>query len=425
MIAKAYEEGYSKELTLLIKNGIIVKRYNYIDKDICKIYECLDLSKTGLLLPGFIDIHVHLRGLELSYKEDEESGTKAAIHGGFTAVIDMPNTIPRIDNMYALKLKLEALKKRSYVDFGLYVSPARNEEELEQMLLEEGVIGVKIFPQDLNQIGKVVKTMKKVSNRIKKIIIVHAENPLMLEDCEAGRRWVCRPIESEVSVLNKLKMFADREIHIHITHVTNILTLSLAKHYGFTVDTCPHYIYMDADYEKDMKCIAKVNPPLRLYTTRTILSDHLNLFDAISSDHAPHSLDEKNRDFSDCPPGITSLDIMGSLVLNMVSKNLIKLGDVVKLVSRGPANILGIHRWGCLYEGCIASYTIVDLDKEVYVDPQYFFSKAKFTPYKSIRLRGAVKATIVRGFLAYIEESIVEKINPLPITLFQRDDVCL
>jgi dihydroorotase len=420
LIAKVYEDGYSKELMLLIKNGFVVKRYNYIDTNICREYECLDLSRSGLLLPGFIDIHVHLRGLGLSYKEDEESGTKAAIHSGFTVVIDMPNTVPRIDNVYALELKLEALKNRSYVDFGIYVAPSRDEEELKRMLLSEGVVGVKIFPQDLEQVDKVVNVMRRIDDRVEKFVVVHAEDPLMLEDCEEGYRSICRPIESEISTLDRLRLFANQGIRIHITHVTNVLTLILAKHYGFTVDTCPHYVYLDSAHERDMKCLAKVNPPLRSYTTRIILSKYLKLFDAISSDHAPHSVDEKDKDFNECPSGIASLDIVGSLVLNMVSMNLIELDDVVKLLSRGPAKIVGLRRWGCFYEGCIASYTVVDLDKEVRVDPQKFFSKSKFSPYRSTKLKGVIRATIVRGFLVYNENGVVEKIEPLPITFFTR-----
>lgn len=90
---------------VLVNKGIVERRFNYIDKNLCRDYECIDLRAKGILLPGFIDIHVHLRGLKLSYKEDEESGTKAASRGGFTAVVDMPNTLPRIDNKQALQEK--------------------------------------------------------------------------------------------------------------------------------------------------------------------------------------------------------------------------------------------------------------------------------------------------------------------------------
>lgn len=422
LIAKALENGYPKELMLLVRNGFVVKRFNYVDEKICREYECINLLSEGLLLPGLIDLHVHLRGLELSYKEDEESGTKAAAHGGLTVVVDMPNTVPKIDNVFALKKKLEELKAKSYVDYGVYVSPPSNKDELLNMLLMEGVVGTKIFPQDLYRIPEVAEVFKDLYTKYgrRRIVIVHAENPLMLNECYAGRRHICRPIESEISVLNLLKSYSTSWMHIHITHVTNALTLSLAKSYGFTVDTCPHYLYLDSNNEKEMGCIAKVDPPLRSPSTRLTLLNFVKTLDAITSDHAPHSEEEKLNDFGICPSGISSIDIMGSLVLNLFHKGVVSLDDVVNLLSKGPAKILGLYRWGCLYEGCVASYTVVDLDSELYVDPQHFYSKTKLTPYKTMRLRGSVKATIVRGYLVYRDNNIVEKPTATPITVFAR-----
>jgi len=416
------EDGYSKELMLLIREGLVIKRYNYVDKKICREYECIDLRGEGLLVPGFIDLHVHLRGLENSYKEDEETGTKAAVHGGFTAVVDMPNTMPKIDNVFALRRKLNALKTMSYTDYGIYLSPPSDKDELLNMLIHEGVVGVKIFPQDLHHIPKVAEAFKDLTTKDnrRRIIIVHAENPLMLSECDAGRRYICRPIESELSVLNILKNYAEPWIYIHITHVTNLLTLTLAKNYGFTVDTCPHYLYLDSSNEKEMGCTAKVNPPLRSRSTRLMLLNFVNKFDAITSDHAPHSEEEKLKDFSTCPSGISSIDVMGSLMLNLIHKGVIDLVDVINLLSKGPARILGLRRWGCLYEGCLASYTVVDLDNELCVDPQKFSSKAKLTPYKTMRLRGSVKATVIRGCLVHKDNHIVEKPRAMPITAFAR-----
>uniref|UniRef100_A0A7C2V9S8 Dihydroorotase n=1 Tax=Ignisphaera aggregans TaxID=334771 RepID=A0A7C2V9S8_9CREN len=405
------------EVMLFVRNGIVAKRYSYVDKSLCRNYECIDLRDMGILLPGFIDMHVHLRGLDLSYKEDEESGTKAALHGGFTAVIDMPNTTPKIDNLEALQMKLSALKLKSYTDYGLYVSPTNREEIMRKMLLAEGVVGVKLFPQDIELIPMVTRTIKKLGTD--KILMVHAENHMLTSECSAGMRWVCRPIESEVSALNTLKKFNNGGARIHVTHVTNILTLALAKSYGFTADTCPHYLYLTSEHEKSLGCIAKVNPPLRTDSTRLLMLKNVRMFDALTSDHAPHSMDEKSRDFHECPPGISSIDVMASLVLNLVARGFIDLGDVARLLSRGPAGILGIGKWGCMTEGCIASYTVVDLEQEVCIDPQNFFSKAKHSPYKSMRLKGAVRATVVRGYVAYLDKEIVEKPEPLPITRFR------
>lgn len=416
MITKAYEDGYSKEITLHISDGLVKKRYNYAKEDLCREYMCIDLRDKGLLLPGFIDMHVHLRGLKLSYKEDEESGTKAAVRGGFTAVVDMPNTVPRIDGISSLSEKLFMLKTKSFIDYGIYISPSDDEKSLKELLLVEGVVGVKIFPSDLRLIPVVTNTIKTLA--WKRLIIVHAENPRMVNDCEAGFRWRCRPIESEISVLNILKEYADTDIRIHITHVTNALTLTISKKYGFTVDTCPHYLYLDSSHEKEKGCIAKVNPPLRTSSTKDILVSMLKLFDAISSDHAPHSLEEKCWDYMVCPSGIASIEVMASLILNLVSKGILTIDDVAKLLSKGPARILGMRKWGCTYEGCIASYTIVDMGRQLRVDPEQFYSKAKFSPYTGMILSGLVRATVVRGYVVHLDGDIIERLRPNPITRF-------
>lgn len=419
IIVKAYDDGYVKDITLLIKNGIVIKRYNYVNKDLCREYGCIDLSNIGITLPGFIDMHAHLRGLELSYKEDEESGTKAAARGGFTAVIDMPNTIPRIDNCSTLQEKLYMLRSKSYIDYGVYVSPS-DREMLENMLAMEGVIGVKIFPHDLSMLSNTIDVLKSINH--KKVLIIHAENPSMTNDCEAGIRWLCRPIESEISVLNIINRFINNNTNIktHITHVTNVLTLSLSKKYMFTTDTCPHYLYLSSDHEKELKCVAKVNPPLRTNTTRDILVKMLKTIDAITSDHAPHNIDEKQKEFIECPPGIASIEIVVPLILGLTSRGIIDIDDVIRLLSKGPAKILGLSKWGCFYEGCIASYTVVNKETNLYIDSKEFFSKAKLSPYDGIMIKGAVKATIVRGAIIYLENMMNERISPLPITKFMR-----
>lgn len=418
LIARAYEDGCSKEIMLLVNDGIVRKRFNYVDKDLCRNYECVDLRSNGLLLPGFIDIHVHLRGLKLSYKEDEESGTKAAARGGFTAVIDMPNTLPKIDNKQALQEKIEALKSKGRTDFGVYISPSNCIEEMNDIIDEEGVVGVKIFPQDLHLTPKVIDLI--TSRNLDKVVIIHAEHPHMLNDCEAGSRWLCRPIESELAALDIVYNHIKKDVRIHITHVTNTLTLSLAKKYMFTTDTCPHYLYLDASHEKDLGCIAKVNPPLRSRSTKSMLLKLLNSLDAISSDHAPHSLYEKQSDFLYCPAGIASIELTSSLILNLVSLNIINLHDVVRLLSRGPSKILGLKRWGCMYADCVASYTVIDMNRDLYVDPESFYSKSRFSPYrKDIGiLKGRVTATIARGRLIYIDGELNERIHPEPVTKF-------
>ena len=389
-------------------------------RDVCRNIECIDLTPYGITLPGFIDLHTHLRGLELAYKEEEYSGTRAAARGGYTAVVDMPNTIPRVDNLRSLELKLEKLRTQSVVDFGISVAPPLNGDlkKLKDLISRPEVVSIgEVFPEELHLIPLIVHAMHEVSTS--KPIIVHPEVPELIGECKEGYRWICRPLEAEwsaIMLVHELVGQGDVDVKIHITHVTNPTSIALAKRFGFTVDTAPHYLYLSSDDELRKGCIAKVNPPLRHSTTNRALLTYTQYLDAIATDHAPHSLEEKSRSFMECPSGIASLDVAPLLILDLVSRGFLSLSDVVRLLSLGPAKILGLNMWGCFEPGCIASYTIVNLEKESVIDSSRFASKAKFSPYDGMRVRGSVAATIVRGEIVQLEGEIVVS-RPIGIPL--------
>ncbi|MEM2698920.1 MAG: dihydroorotase, partial [Ignisphaera sp.] len=417
LIVNALIDKRSIELTLIIENGIVTKSVLGDRKDICRENRCMDLRRYGIAVPGFIDIHTHLRGLELEYKEDEKSGTMAATRGGYTAVIDMPNTIPKINNIDALKLKLHKLNLNSYVHYGVYILPSSNISELNNMLEYDGVIGVKLFPEDLEFLQIALNVIRRRS--FDRIIIIHAEHPAGIDECEAGNRWRCRPIELELMCLNYIEKHIRKGDRIHVTHITNPLTFFYAKKLSLSTDTCPHYLYLSNVSEQRYGCLAKVNPPLRTESTRRILLNMIKYFDAISTDHAPHSVNEKLGSFKQCPSGIASIDIASSLVINLVHQGVLDLDDVVRLLSLGPASIIGIdQKWGCFREGCIANYTIIEPYREFTVRSLDSFSKAKCSPYEGMRVRGTVTATIIEGTLVHLNGEIVEKPNPKPITKF-------
>ncbi len=341
----------------------------------------------------------------------------AAARGGFTAIIDMPNTVPKVNNINVLKLKLDRLNLNSYVNYGIYISPSNNVNELNAMLEYEGVVGVKIFPEDLEFLQTTLDILRK--RGCDKIIVIHAEHPSGLDECSMGNRWRCRPIELELMYLNYLERYIRKGDRIHITHITNPFTFFYSKKLSLTTDTCPHYLYLNALSEYSYGCLAKVNPPLRIESTRKTLVSIIKYFDAITTDHAPHSICEKMRAFEECPSGIASIDITPSLIMNLMHQNLLNLNDVIRLLSLGPANIIGLHnRWGCFEEGCIANYTIIDLHREFIVKSSESFSKAKYSPYEGMKLKGVVTATVIGGTVTYINGEIVEKPVVRPLTKF-------
>lgn len=401
-----YERGSLRDLSLLIDEGVVVRAENgfvrFNDAE-----EHYDLRR-GITLPGFIDIHTHLRGLELSYKEDERSGTLAAARGGFTAVIDMPNTIPRINSLKNLDLKLKALEEKAVVDYGVWVALPQDVEELRQMLSRPGVMGVKIYPEDIPLFEKISREINFDNLRI----VIHAEDPdLIRESCEKGFRWVCRGIESEIRALVRVsKAISSRRIPVHVTHVSNTYTAFIAKRMNMSTDTCPHYLYLDSDHERRLGCVAKVNPPLRQSLIRELLLESLKdgTIDLLSTDHAPHTIEEKSRDFSECPSGIASAEFFSSLVLELYHRGFISLDRIIEMSSLKPLEFLNMNMYGCVEPGCVASYTIVDLYRENVISSSNMISRAGNTPYEGMRFRGSTYATIVRGRIVFLDGEFID-----------------
>jgi dihydroorotase len=412
LLLKALIGKELKELTLIIEDGIVSKRLLNTDEAICRNIECIDLREKGIALPGFIDLHAHLRGLELSYKEDEESGTKAAARGGFTGIVDMPNTKPKIDNTKSLNLKIKSLYEKAYVNFGISLTIGKDVDDFIEMLKAKEVVSVgELFPEEHERLPEILKSF--VANGIEKPIIIHLEHKDALGECGKGKRWACRPIESEMLALKEIGYMLESariKAKLHITHVTNKYVYEMAKKYKFTTDTCPHYLYLSSEDEEKFGCLAKVNPPLR---TRDIAKELIGLlphFDAISTDHAPHSIEEKSLPFEKCPSGIASIDIAVPLMINLVNKGILNLEDLIQLLSMGPQKILNMKPgWGCFDIGCKANYTVVDLDKEWKIDSSKFYTKARFSPYDGLIIKGDVSSTIINGTVVYLDGEIIER----------------
>lgn len=401
-------------LTLVVHSGVVVERLYGFER-IHGVDRHVDLSR-GVAFPGFIDIHCHLRGLELSYKEDEGSGTQAAAKGGYVAVVDMPNTKPRVNSVESLRMKLESLNNKSFVDYGIWIAPSPRTREVVEMLKHPGVVGVKIFPEDFNLLNALLlMDVEKLK------LIVHAEDPYFINECRAGSRWKCRPIEGELKAVERVysslvSVGSRRDVRIHITHVTNPLTLLLAKKMGFTADTCPHYLYLSSVDELRRGCVAKVNPPLRHPQTPISLLKFVKYLDAISTDHAPHSVDEKSVDFTECPSGIASIEYAALVVLNLALKAELDLNDAVRLLSKGPSELLELSFFGDTSPGSIASYTVVDFSGETRVKSLEMVSKAKNTPYDGAVFKGSILATVVRGRVIYMNGEFIEGLEPMPLT---------
>lgn len=390
----AYLTGGVEKVYITIEDGIIKK----ISKDALK-GGVRKFDKHGnIIFPGMIDIHVHMRDFDQSYKEDFYSGTSAAAAGGVCIVMDMPNTRPRNNRLDTLKKREGVADKSAVVDYGLYYGLPDRENELYNY--EEYAWGLKIYPEDYDK-PSLIKALK-YNKENKLLTVIHPEDPLDISEGHRGLGCELRAIARfvELSIKHCYKL--------HFTHITSLNSILLSRigRPNTTVDTCPHYLLLNnEDYKPPYY---RVNPPLRnKYIQEHLLRGITNIkVDAISTDHAPHTFEEKIGE--DSIPGFPGLETCLPILITLFKNGFISLSDITTMYSSGPAKILGLNRYlGSIAEGKLANLVICNLNEEYTINPDKFFSKAKHTPFKSLKVFGRVLATIVRGEFAYEDGEIL------------------
>lgn len=357
------------------------------------------------VVPGLIDLHVHLRGLRLSYKEDEESGTKAALSAGITLVVDMPNTLPPLKSPEALDAKLSILDARSYTDYGVYAGLPEEKSTL-RSLLSRPIAGLKIYPRDMDVLARLSPLIPRDL-----LVVLHPELPeadKVHADSDEQRAVLRHEYMEAAAVL----LAADtlHSARLHVTHVTSPSTIRAARSIGATIDTTVNYIYS----LQCRDCLCKVNPPRRRRPWDMLLRVIEGDIDCIASDHAPHTSREKSMDYLICPPGIAGIEHWPWLLYGLVAAGALSLDDYVALASRNPARILGIRDlYGVLAPGARANMLVIDTRERRRIIGN-MFSKAKKTPYWMMEARGAPKAVFIGGCLAAEDGVVGERsFNPL------------
>jgi dihydroorotase len=400
------------EGSILIEGGIISKIARG-DLNV-RADESLDFrgKPDCLILPGFIDAHVHLRDLELSYKEDFYTGTRAAAKGGYTIIADMPNSKPRTNTPSSLEEKARIAEEKAMVDFGLYYGVPKDPAHLTE-IVKELAIGIKIymvedFYSETREMAMMAFSYAAGENLP---VVVHAENPSFFVDSLSGK---IRTTEAEASAIGDACAAATNYgFQLHVTHLSSLKGLNefirWKEKLGCTSDTCPHYFLLTEEVVESLKGVAKVYPPLRGEAdVRAILEAvRTGKIDAITSDHAPHAIWEKAVEFERALGGFPGLETTLPLLLTLVEKNLLKLEDLVKLCSTNPAKIFRIKNVGAIEEGKIGNLTVVDLSRRHKIEPENFESKSKLSPFGGMEVIGKAVATIVRGSPVMLEGEII------------------
>ena len=363
-----------------------------------------------LVLPGFCDVHVHLRQPGFSYIETIKSGTQASAHGGYTTVFSMPNLKPVPDSAEHLKEQLDIIKKDAVINVLPYgaITVGQNGEELSDM---EGMAKDVIAFSDDGRGVQSEEMMKEAMLRAKtlgKIIVAHCEDNSLLHGgyihdgvyaSKHSHRGICS--ESEWKPIKRdLELCRQTGCAYHVCHISckeSVELIRQAKAQGIdvTCETGPHYLILtDEDLKEDGRF--KMNPPLRSKEDRQALIEGVldGTIDMIATDHAPHSQEEKSRGLEKSAFGIVGIETAFQLLYtHLVKKNIISLERLVELLAVNPRK-----RFGLEYDN---SFTVWDLDKKTVINPSDFLSMGKATPFEGEEVFGECELTVCNGKTAY------------------------
>jgi dihydroorotase len=376
------------------------------------------------VLPGVIDGHVHFREPGFEHKEDLESGTRAALLGGVTAVVDMPNTRPPTTSAEALADKVARCRGRIACDVGFYAGATpENLDRLGELEREPGCAGIKLF-MGRSTGGLLVETDQALGQALAAVtrpLAVHAEDEARLEarreqlgaldDVARHTEW--RDAESAWRASERV-LGAARRLgrRVHLLHVTTAEEVELLRRHRdvATAEVTPQHLLLEApECYARLGTRAQMNPPIREARHRRALWQGLRegLLDCIGSDHAPHTLAEKALPYPQSPSGMPGVETLLALMLDRVAAGALTLGRLVELVSARPAALLGLAGRGRLEPGAAAHLSLVDLAEERVVDAAAVRSRCGWSPFAGARLRGWPRAVVLRGRLAMRDGEVV------------------
>ena len=385
-----------------------------------------------ITLPGLIDSHVHLRNQQLAYKEDFFSGTAAAAAGGVTLTIDMPNNKPVTMDSISLRERMKLAERRAVVNVAFYSAVPQQLEKVSS-IVREGAVAFKLYMSE--KIGGLDidddKLLLQAFNRVAKMgvpVAVHAEDRKILETKrremeKAGRKDMeayakARPPEAEAQAIRRVTQLAKNSgVQVHFCHVSSAIGLNAfleAKKDGLSV-TCevtPHHLLLSSKYLKRYGSLALTNPPLRTKEDIMALWSAIKQrsIDAIASDHAPHTIEEKEvESVWYAKPGIAGLETTLPLLLTQVNEGRLTMADLVSLTSEKPAKIFNLRNRGGLEKGNCADIVVVDINRKYKIDSSNFYSKAKYSPFDGWRVKGKPIKTFVNGQLVMNEDEICAK----------------
>ena len=418
---------------MIIRNGNVVLKNSVEKKDILiengKIVQVADnipangsveIDASGKhVFPGLIDMHVHLRDPGYEYKEDIESGSKAAIKGGFTQICCMPNTDPIMDNKVVVSYVKQRAKEVNLCKvhpIGAITKGSKG-EQLAQIgeMKKAGAVAISDDGVSVKNSRLMYLAMEYASGFDMKCLCHCEDKDLVdggvcnegLSSTIAGLKGIPRAAE-DICIARDIALAESLDVPVHICHVSThsgVRLIRNAKAAGVkvTAETCPHYFAATDDIIRTFDTNTKVNPPIREEVDKQAVLQGLKdgTLDCIVTDHAPHHINDKNVEYNLAAFGISGIETsFGFAITYLYKAGVLSLNEIADRMSAAPARILNLEG-GEIKEGGVADLMIADLDESWVVDTKNFVSKGKNNPFNGYKLDGVVKYTIVDGEIKY------------------------
>ena len=426
--------GMEEVADVLVENGVVSK----IEKNIkVKAEQQID-AKGCFVMPGFIDMHVHLRDPGFEQKETIETGCRAAAHGGYTTILAMPNTKPVVDNADVVNYVHNKAKMVGVVNV-MQVGAVTKGQKGKELSDIEGMAkaGIRAISEDGKSVmnAELYREAMEKAKELDLVVLAHCEDinlvngGVMNEDeraKELGLKGITNSVE-DIIIARDVMLSYDTGAKLHLCHCStrnSVMIMKLAKYHNISVtaEVCPHHFTLTSDdikkaepsmdveknvpIDMDADTNYKMNPPLRTSKDVQALKEGLrdNIMDVISTDHAPHTFQDKNTSMKNAPFGIVGLETAASLAYTeLVLGGYLTPMQMAEKMSYNPARIIGIDK-GDIQPGKVADIVIFDPKATYKIDKNKFASKGKNTPFDGRKVTGKVRATIVGGHIAYQEE---------------------
>ena len=434
----------SDNFSLIIKNGSCyingkltqtdvgllgnkIKKIGKVELNSSKVYDATD----KVILPGIIDTQTHFREPGSTDVEDLESGSRAAVLGGVTSLFEMPNTNPPTSNLVEFDKKLQLAKNRMHSNYAFYFGATPdNIDQLSKLKDVKGCCGVKLFAG--SSTGKLLvdkeADIEKVISNSDRIVSIHSEDEEILKmrvkfkkkgDVHSHPEW--RNVECAMSSTRRVVKIAERyNKKIHVLHVTTKEEVDfLAMHKkNVTFEITPQHLTLYApDCYETLGTYAQMNPPIRTkeHYDKLWVAVKNNIVDVLGSDHAPHSKENKDKEYPNTPSGMPGVQTIFPVMLDHVNNGKLSLEQLIKLMCENPCRIFGIKNKGYIKEGYDADLTIADMNKEVLIKDDIIASKCGWTPFNNHKVKGFPVGTIVNGNLVMSDGKVILESKGTPL----------